>query len=316
MSRPEVPASGAPAVEHGPESIDADRSVAADPYRSMLRLVLGGSLEAVDTLRRWLEEGEATRTGLPADDRLAAGEADGRRALHGAVGLLFASHGAIRGGLSRAAHASGTVARVWSKASSRARRLLGSWVDGPEAELERWIRVGRVEVRRSRGLARSVASKAIDRVVGHLAGNRAVDDLVRAAAGDYLRHLQEHPEAVDGLVRELAGNYLSHLQEHPEQVQALIRSQGDRYIEYLNGNPEMVQNLVSGQSSSLASELVDGVRARTVSADNVFETIARSILHRTPREQLPEPPPAVKRRAERATLPSDLGPPGVEEDAG
>jgi len=286
-----------------------------DLSRSMLRLVVGGSIEALDNLRQWLEEGEAAQSGLSADDRLVTGESNGARALHGAIGLLFASFGAIRGGLSRAAHASGTVARFCWQAFPPARRVLGSWVNGRDGDLERWILAGRAEVRRSRGLARSVAGRAMDEVVGQLAGHHAVDVLVQAAAGAYLRFLQEHPETADGLVRELAGNYLSYLQEHPEQVQALIRSQGDQYIEYLNRNPEMVQNLVSGQSSGLASEVVDGVRARTVSADNVFETIARSILHRTPREKLPGPPPGVQRRAERATLPSDLKPPGLEDDA-
>jgi hypothetical protein len=281
----------------------------------MLRLALGGSIEAVDTLRQWLEEAEAPQAGQSADDRPLAGEPTGRRGLDVAIGLLFASYGAIRGGLSRVAHASGIVAGFGSKVFSPALTVLGSWVDGHEAQLEKWSQTGRAEVRRSRGLARSIAGSALDRVVGRLSGD-AVDILVRAAAGAYLRYLQEHPEAVDGLVQELADNYLSYLQEHPEQVQTLIRSQGDRYIEYLNRNPEMVQNLVSGQSSGLASDLVDGVRARTVSADNLFEVIARSVLHRKPREQLPGPPPAVQRRAERATLPSDLKPPGVDEDAG
>jgi hypothetical protein len=316
MAHPEVPASGAPVGERGSGPTDANGTVRIDPTRSMLRLAVGSSIEAVVTLRRWLEEAEAAQPGSSADDGPVAGEPAGLRALHVSIALLFASLGAVRHGLSRAADASGTVARFWSRAFSPARRMLGSWVGGHEAGLERWVQAGRAEVGRSRALARSVAGRAMSRVVGQLAGHDAVDALVQAAAGAYLRYLQEHPEAADGLVQELAGNYLSHLQEHPEQVQTLIRLHGDRYIEYLNRNPEMVQNLVSGQSTGLATELVDGVRARTVSADNVFEAIARSILHRTPRERLPGPSPAVQRRAERATLPSDLRPPGVDEDAG
>lgn len=282
----------------------------------MLRLAVGGSIEAVDALRQWLEDGEAAQSGLSADDRRVAGEPNGVRALHGAVGLLFASYGAIRGGLSRLARASGTVARAGWQAFPPARRVVGSWVDGQEAKLNGWVEAGRAEVARCRRLARSVAGRAMDGVVGELAGHPAVDVLVQAVAGAYLRYLQEHPEVADVLVQELAGNYLSYLQEHPAQVQALIRSQGDRYIEYLNGHPEMVQNLVSGQSSGLASEILDGVRARTVSADGLFESIARSILHRTPRERLAGPPPAVRRRAERATLPTDLRASGADDGAG
>jgi hypothetical protein len=258
---------------------EATRDLRIDLSRSVLRLAVGGSLEAVDAVRRWLEDREAARPELSPDDRLAPEETSADRALHGAVGLLFASFEVVRRGCSRVADASGPVARLFSKAFSPA--------------LDRWVQAGRVESRRSRSLARSVAVRGFDRVVGQLSGSREVD----------------------GLVRELAARYLSHLEEHPEEAEALVRSQGDRYIDYLRRHPGMVQELVSGQSSGLASELIDGVRARAVTADGVFEAIARSILHRTPRERLPGPSPAVRRRAERATVPSDLEPPRVDEDA-
>lgn len=212
--------------------------------RTMLRLLVGGSIEALDALRQLLAEAAASQVEPSTDDR---------------------SLEVTRHGLSRAVGVS-----------------------------KRWIQAGQAEVRRSRGLARSFARLAADRAAGSLADSRLVDGLVRAIAGNYLRYLETHPEALE----------------------KLVRSQGDMFIAYLNQNPDMVKELVAGQSSGLATELVEGVRARAVSADNVFEMVARLILRRTPRAQLPEPPPGVQRRAERGTLPADLKPPKVDDDPG
>lgn len=62
-------------------------------------------------------------------------------------------------------------------------------------------------------------------------------------------------------------------------------------------NPE-VQELVQKQGTGLANEVIEEVRERAVSADTLMERLARSLLRRTPREQLPEPPAAVRIRAE------------------
>ena len=212
--------------------------------RTMLRLLVGGSIEALDALRQLLAEAAASQVEPSTDDRSLEGT---RHGLSPAVGVS-----------------------------------------------KRWIQAGQAEVRSSRGLARSFARLAADRAAGSLADSRLVDGLVRAIAGNYLRYLETHPEALE----------------------RLVRSQGDMFIAYLNQNPDMVKELVAGQSSGLATELVEGVRARAVSADNVFEMVARSILRRTPRAQLPEPPPDVQRRAERGTLPADLKPPKVDDDPG
>ncbi len=59
-----------------------------------------------------------------------------------------------------------------------------------------------------------------------------------------------------------------------------------------------VQELVQKQSTGLAGEVIEEVRERAVSADTLMERMARSLLRRTPREQLPEPPAAVRIRAE------------------
>jgi hypothetical protein len=91
-----------------------------------------------------------------------------------------------------------------------------------------------------------------------------------------------------------------------EAVQLLIRAQGDTYISYLNANPGSVQNLVQGQSLTLASQMRDEVRERTVTGDSVVDTIVRNILRLKPREELPPPDPDIRRRAETGKLTSDF----------
>ena len=70
----------------------------------------------------------------------------------------------------------------------------------------------------------------------------------------------------------------------------------DGVIEYLTGNEEIV-GLVETQSSQLATEVVEEVRERTVSADTFLEGVTRSVLRRRPRPALPEPPPEVRQHA-------------------
>jgi hypothetical protein len=70
----------------------------------------------------------------------------------------------------------------------------------------------------------------------------------------------------------------------------------DESIAYLTTNPE-IQQLVQSQSTGLATELVEEVRERTVSADLFLEGLLRTLLRRPPRATLPEPPDAVRRLA-------------------
>ena len=266
------------------EITPTDQGVPIDSFLSILRLLLGGALEVADLLQRWLEEGESIHAAGTANQQSAQGESARQQAVYVSIAMLFAYYEMARRGVGRVAHASGRAANFWLNAFPPARNWLGSWVNDHESDLERWIQIGRAEARRSRSLARYLTGSTVDYVVDNLSGNQTVDSLVQS----------------------VAGNYLAYLNEHPEQVEALIRSQGDEYIDYLNKNPEMVQNLLAGQSTGLANELVEEIRERTVSADNVFEMIARSILRRAQREELPEPPPDVQQRAQRAVLPSDL----------
>jgi len=70
----------------------------------------------------------------------------------------------------------------------------------------------------------------------------------------------------------------------------------DEFIDKLAENPQL-QAVITKQSLGVASDMRDEVRERTVTADNVMEGLVRRILRRTPRAQLPEPPPEVQRWA-------------------
>ena len=71
----------------------------------------------------------------------------------------------------------------------------------------------------------------------------------------------------------------------------------DQNIEYLATNPAL-EELVETQSTSLADEVVEEVRERTVSADTFLEGLARALLRRAPRARPPEAPEHIRKRAD------------------
>jgi hypothetical protein len=145
----------------------------------------------------------------------------------------------------------------------------------------------------------------IERILPLLGAHPAVQQLVREQVAAVLPALMHDP-AVQALIRAQAGEYIAYLQANPEQVQPLIRQQGDVYIDYLNDHPTSVQTLVQGQSLSLAGQLRDEVRERTVTGDSLVDSVVRGILRLKPRDELPPPPENVQRRAESGRLPSDF----------
>lgn len=137
-----------------------------------------------------------------------------------------------------------------------------------------------------------------------LAADAAVTALVRAQVAALLPELARDP-AITALALAQVAAVLPALDDN-QAVQALIRAQGDRYVEYLNAHPTAVQSLVQGQSLTLANQVREEVRERTVTADSFVDIVVRNILRLPPREQQPPPPPDVRRRADSARLPSDF----------
>lgn len=67
----------------------------------------------------------------------------------------------------------------------------------------------------------------------------------------------------------------------------------DDFIGQLSQNDQLAE-LVQEQSMGLATEVVEEVRERSLSADSLAESIVRRILKRPPREALPPPPDEIR----------------------
>ena len=144
----------------------------------------------------------------------------------------------------------------------------------------------------------------IDKILPLLANSPAVEHLIRTQVSKILPELANSLE-VQELIRTQAAHYLAYLQEHPEELEPLIRSQGDTYIDYLNAYPSAVQTLVQGQSLSMAGQLRDEVRERTVTADSLADVVVRHLFRRKAPSEIPSPAPEIIQRAEYGRLPSD-----------
>ena len=79
-------------------------------------------------------------------------------------------------------------------------------------------------------------------------------------------------------------------------AQTTLEKSFDKSIDYLTTNEE-IKELIETQSVSLASEVVEEIRERAVSADMLLERIIRIFLRLTPRAKLPSPPPQVMEQA-------------------
>ncbi len=80
-------------------------------------------------------------------------------------------------------------------------------------------------------------------------------------------------------------------------TQSALRKTFEQSIHHIAIDPE-VQDLIQRQGTGLATEVIEEVRERTVSIDTFMERLARMLLRRGPREELPEPPIALRIRAE------------------
>lgn len=87
-------------------------------------------------------------------------------------------------------------------------------------------------------------------------------------------------------------------EEQRSQVLAkqVIQETLDSSIASLTNNPQ-IEELIETQSVSLANEIIEEVRERTVSADTFLESLARALLRRVPRSQLPIPAEIIRKRA-------------------
>jgi len=80
-------------------------------------------------------------------------------------------------------------------------------------------------------------------------------------------------------------------------AQSAVESTYQETIDTFANDPE-IQELIQTQGISLAVEVVDELRERSVSADNFLDGFVRALLRRTPRKELPPPPEDVQKSAE------------------
>jgi hypothetical protein len=249
-----------------------------DAYRSVVRLLIGLALVGGDGLIGRLREWEAAHP--LGGSAQAEEELGGDLARHALIGMAFETAEMVRQAALGAAGLSVSVAgAMWSAL----RPITGSFLFRPfwspvrsvatrgEARFVRYTRIGRSEEQRSRKMADEVTGLLIEDIVRYVADNPGVMALIDTQVAA----LATRSEILDPLVQEV----------------------GDRYIVYLNEHPDDVQNLVQGQAAGMAADVRDDVRTITVTGDTFLETLARALFRRTPRENLPPPPPEVQHQA-------------------
>jgi hypothetical protein len=181
------------------------------------------------------------------------------------LGVVAVGEGALRA-------AARPAAALWGS------RLFGParWVVSPavDALVER----GRDEQLRLRALAPGgVTELAVGVVVDHALVERIVAELLRSGVVE---------DVADQLVASRLPDHL--LLESPaldRVVDDLLASdQLRRIVAHVAASPE-VREALAAQSAGLAGDLADGVRARTATADDRAERVARRLLRRRPLRQ-------------------------------
>ena len=292
---------------------EANQNVVGDPdlgegrrsvYTDLVRFVIGGVVESGSLFLDWLE-GEATRQ--PEETRnVEETDDDNRRRKRAAIGLAFRSAETARKNLEDVLIVSQVVGSVFfspligamkNLPFPRLSRRFDKLVTRGEAEVEEWVQLGRQEEDRSRQFAKDRVSYIVEDVIDYLSNNPALEELIKTQVDRMAVNLPQTTQ-IDILVRVLADNYITYLNENPKQVQAMIQTQADTYLDHLSEHPEAVQELIQEHGQGLVDVVRDELRARAVTIDSVLELVVRSIFHRQPRAELPEPSHEVQFRAE------------------
>ena len=221
-------------------AVEATPSAPADPefdaYMAVIKLLIGGTSEGAAELTKRLEKWEAelnTAEGMPERGQIRN---DGDAARYLLAGMVLSAGDGARRQVVRLAQASDQIFRITGSAAQPLvnNRLTGiitrpfdrafnQLVNRGQQRINDWIELGRTQEPGARRLARKTYMEIVDELIGNLA---------------------ENPELAD---------------------------------------------LVQKKSVGLATEAVDEIRSRTVSADALAENIVRRILRRPPRTELSEP---------------------------
>jgi hypothetical protein len=241
--------------------------------RRVTRLVIGGALNGLDGLRRKMEVWEAKETAQAAETGQPASQAEpglqeqpeGRAALEARPPALPAP-GQVEERRDKVRLAMIGLVFSTGQGAGRVLRLAG----------------------RATRLAGNLADDVISPVARPVVNSRLFSPIHRRLDSWAARGEAEVEGWIDlGRQEEQASRSLA---------EAAMHERIENAIDYLTANEE-VQELVQSQSAGLVDSVVVEARERTVSADNFLEALVRSVLHRTPRWELPSPPPEVRHQA-------------------
>jgi hypothetical protein len=285
-----------------------------DPVTALAQLAVGGTLEGsqlfMQILNDWVQQNPPDPNVLDAQPN----ETDADRNRYALLGALLdltqaAGSGTTRlGNLFRGMSNLG-MAPLKSIGNSLPMRPMRTGFDKlvarGERRMDRWVEKGRAADLRSRRMTREVATGSIGNVVEYFSANEEIQVLIQGQVELMVGNLPHTPE-LDQLVQGLAGNYLAYIDQHPEALAGLIEGQADQYLDHLEKHPEKVQEILQGQSLSLLGAIQIELRQRATMVDTILEKVARGILRKTPRSQLPPPPADVMARAETGRRPGEF----------
>jgi hypothetical protein len=196
-----------------------------DAPSALLRLVVGGTVEGatllIERLRVW--EAQAITRLRASEPAVAAPVED--RLRYALIGLLFVleHQASIRASalIQTTMQQPGELARVLNHLTTvpvvrllakPVKQALDSTNHSLEDELERWIRIGRLEERQGRAIARIATSELVDEVLNQLSDNPALTDLMQqqsvGLAGSVIRDVRQTATSADDRIEQMARRLL------------------------------------------------------------------------------------------------------------
>jgi hypothetical protein len=177
-------------------------------------------------------------------------------------------------------------------ASQRASELVERVLSSPQAELAiRRLLDGPVVDRMvaaviearvvERVVAELIAADVPEQVVGQVLDTRVLDEVVTRLLAD-----EALAQTVDGLLTRFFAGQL-----YEDVITGVLASEELwQLVDEIAHSPEVMEAITAG-SASLAGEVADQVRRRTIVADDVAERITRKVLRRSQRKDKPALPP-------------------------
>lgn len=291
---------------------DDDRDGGADALTVAIRLALGGAAMVVDQVARTVAPGAPPEEPAPPPRAIAlavgaivegresaAALADTARRVAEPVAPLVAWTGRLPviGSVRRATQRRlDEMARRGTDELGESRELVGQFVDTATDRAMASPAVPRLVDQMSDDLLPEVLAAILPVAIAELTRDPEVlGAVIDAVLPTAFSTLAEDPEALLGVVDAVIGpvipGVLDMLRDNPELIMGMIGPILEPMIDEvlpvalgkLNEDPSTVRSLVLDQSTGMATEMANLVRSRTVSADDMAESIVRRLTFRKPR---------------------------------